>query len=133
MSELLTVPRTLIGTRQLCPDATLMSPVEFSPQSASPINIGQSEAASAGDTDIEPVAPTTSAKMATLDNRMVDVLAFIQNAGWSFTEVATPVLPKSWPGVQSSLRPFPYPGGSPIPAASGTRVRRRRCWGRADP
>src|SRR5829696_8417990 len=94
MSELLTVPRTLIGTRQLCPDATLMSPVEFSPQSASPINIGQSEAASAGDTDIEPVAPTTSAKMATLDNRMVDVLAFIQNGDGASPKLLRPFFPK---------------------------------------
>src|SRR5215216_2920146 len=98
MSELLTVPRILIGTRQLCPDATLMSPVEFSPQSASPINIGQSEAASAGDTDIEPVAPTISAKAAILDNCMVD-LAFMQR-GWSFAEVATPALPRSWPDAR---------------------------------
>src|SRR6267142_2227108 len=71
MSELLTVPRILIGNRQLPPDATLMSPVEFSPQSASATNVGQSEAASARDTDIEPVAPTISAKAATLENRIV--------------------------------------------------------------
>jgi hypothetical protein len=31
MSELLTVPRIVIGNGQLCPDATLISPVEFSP------------------------------------------------------------------------------------------------------
>src|SRR5881392_3332088 len=68
MSELLTVPRILIGNWQLCPDATLMSPVEFSPQSASSTNIGQSAAASAGDTDIDPATPTISAKAATLDN-----------------------------------------------------------------
>jgi hypothetical protein len=64
----------VIGNWQLCPDATLMSPVEFSPQSASSTNFGQSEAASAGDADIEPVAPTISAKAAILDNRMVDFL-----------------------------------------------------------
>src|SRR6266581_6087273 len=78
MSELLTVPRIVIGNRQLPPDATLMSPVEFSPQSASSTNFGQSEAASARDTDIEPVAPTISAKAATLDNRIVDFLVFMK-------------------------------------------------------
>jgi hypothetical protein len=61
MSELLTVPRIVIGNRQLRPGATLMSPVEFSPQSASSTNFGQSEAASAKDAYIEPVAPTPSA------------------------------------------------------------------------
>jgi hypothetical protein len=76
MSELLTVPRIVIGNRQLPPDATLMSAVEFSPQSASSANFGQSEAAGAGDTDIELVAPTISAKLATLDNRIVDFLVF---------------------------------------------------------
>src|SRR5262249_38501774 len=55
MSELLTVPRFVIGNRQLPPDATLMSAVEFWPQSASSANLGQSEAASAGDTNIETV------------------------------------------------------------------------------
>src|SRR6478672_3747240 len=74
MSELLTVPRIVIGNRQLCPDATLMSPVEFSPQFASSTNFEQSEAASAGDADIEPVAPTISAKAATLDNRIIELL-----------------------------------------------------------
>jgi hypothetical protein len=78
MSELLTVPRILIGNRQLSPDATLMSPVEFSPQSASSANVGQSEAASAKDTDMKLVAPTTSAKAATLANRTVDFLVFMQ-------------------------------------------------------
>jgi len=72
MSELLTVPRFVIGNRQLPPDATLMSAVEFWPQSASSANFGQSETASAGDTKIEPVAPTINANAATLDNRMVD-------------------------------------------------------------
>src|ERR1700737_4262378 len=75
MSELLTVPRIVIGNRQLPPDATLISPVEFSPQSASSTNFGQSEAAaSASDTHIEPVAPMITAKAATLDNRIVDFL-----------------------------------------------------------
>src|SRR5436190_20877902 len=84
MSELLTVPRIVIGNRQLCPDATLMSPVEFSPQFASSTNFEQSEAASAGDADIEPVAPTISAKAATLDNRMVELLVF-KNAAYPLT------------------------------------------------
>ena len=79
MSELLTVPCIVIGKRQLPPDATLMSPFEFWPQSASSTNLGQSEAASARDADIEPAAPTISAKAATLDNRMVDFLVFVQN------------------------------------------------------
>src|SRR5882724_2398794 len=134
MSELLTVPRIVIGNRQLCPDATLMSPVGFSPQSASSTNFGQSEAASAGDTDIEPVAPTISAKAATLDNRMVDFLVFKNAAYPAYSHVAlavlrkrfafvagndgdgaspksTPAPPRSWPGAQSSPPPFPYPGG----------------------
>src|SRR6185436_11157265 len=76
MSELVTVPRIVIGNRQLCPDATLMSPVEFSPQFASSTSFEQSEAASASDADIEPVAPMISAKAATLDNRMVELLVF---------------------------------------------------------
>ncbi|MEH2520719.1 hypothetical protein V1279_006292 [Bradyrhizobium sp. AZCC 1610] len=54
-----------------------MSPVEFSPQSASSANFGQSEAANAKDADIEPVAPTPSAKAATLDNRIVDFLVLM--------------------------------------------------------
>ena len=78
MSELLTVPRILIGNRQLSPDATLMSPVEFSPQSASATNVEQSEAASAGDTDIEPVDPAISAKATNLDSRIGDLLVFMQ-------------------------------------------------------
>jgi len=77
MSELLTVPRIVIGNKQLSPDATLMSPLEFSPQSASSINFEQSEAASARDRDIEPVAPTISANAATLDNRKLGFLVFM--------------------------------------------------------
>ncbi len=76
MLELLTVPRIAIGNRQLPPDATLMSAVEFWPQSASSANFEQSEAATAADTGIEPEAPTTSAKAATLDNRILDFLVF---------------------------------------------------------
>lgn len=79
ISELLTVPRILIGNRQLPPDATSMSPVEFSPQSASVTDVEQSDAARAKDTDIKLVAPTISAKAATLDNRIVDFLVFMQN------------------------------------------------------
>jgi hypothetical protein len=54
------------------PDAALMSPLEFWPQSASSTNFGQSEAASARDADIELATPTISAKAATLDNRIVE-------------------------------------------------------------
>jgi hypothetical protein len=79
MSELVVVPRIVIGNWQLCPDATLISPVEFSPQSASSTNFGQSGAATAGDMDVEPVAPTISAKATTIDDRMVDFLVFMQN------------------------------------------------------
>jgi hypothetical protein len=39
------VPRNVIGKMQLSPDATLMSPVEFSPQSANSIDLEHSEAA----------------------------------------------------------------------------------------
>jgi hypothetical protein len=70
MLELFTVPRILIGNWQLPPAATLMSAVEFSPQSAASTSIGQSAVAHAGDTDIEPVVATISAKAATWDNRM---------------------------------------------------------------
>jgi hypothetical protein len=56
-----------------------MSPVEFSPQSASVTDLEQSEAARAKDTDIKLVAPTISAKAVTLDNRIVDFLVFMQN------------------------------------------------------
>ena len=79
MPELLTVPRILIGSRQLPPGLTSMSPVEFSPQSASVINVEQSEAARTKDTGIEPVASTISAKATTLDNRVVDFFVFMQN------------------------------------------------------
>src|ERR1700751_2384427 len=77
MSELLAVPRMGIGNRQLSPDATLMSPVEFSPQSANPTSFGHSGAASAEDADIELDAPTIITKPATLDNRIVDFLALM--------------------------------------------------------
>src|SRR5262249_21878216 len=53
-----------------------MSAVEFSPQSAGVINVEQSEAARAKDTDIG--ATTISAKAATLHNRMVDFLVLIR-------------------------------------------------------
>jgi hypothetical protein len=102
MSELLTVPRILIGNWQLPPDATLMSPVEFSPQSASAINIGQSEAASAGDTDIEPVAPTISAKAANSDNRMVAFLVFMQTHTYQ-SFLGRPRLELRLSGIFSSL------------------------------
>jgi hypothetical protein len=78
MSEPFTVPRILIGNRQLPPDATSMSAVEFSPQSASVTDIEQSEAARAKDTDVELGAPTKNAKAATLDNRIPDFV-FMQN------------------------------------------------------
>jgi hypothetical protein len=52
-----------------------MSAVEFSPQSAGVINVEQSEAARARDTDIG--VATISAKAATLHNRMLDFLVFI--------------------------------------------------------
>ena len=45
-----------------------MSLVELSPQSASVADIEQFEAARANDADIKLVAPTMSAKAATLDN-----------------------------------------------------------------
>src|SRR5947208_2153923 len=76
MSELVAVPRIVIGNWQLCPDATLISPVEFSPQSASSTSFGQSGAARAGDTDVGPVAPTISAKATAKDDRMVDFPRF---------------------------------------------------------
>ena len=47
MSELLTVPCILIGNRQLPPDTTSTLLVELSPQSASVVEIEQSEAARA--------------------------------------------------------------------------------------
>jgi hypothetical protein len=77
MSELLTVPRVLIGNRQLLPGATPMSPVEFSPQSASVIDVEQSEAARTKDTGIKPVASAMSAKATTLYDRVVDFRVFM--------------------------------------------------------
>src|SRR5882757_9635213 len=94
MSELLSVPRIVIGNRQLPPDATLMSPVEFSPQSASSTNFGQSEAASAGDAAIEAEVPTISAKAAILDNRIVDFLVFKNAAYPAYNRVAIAALRK---------------------------------------
>jgi hypothetical protein len=115
ISELVTVPRIVIGNWQLCPDVTLMSPVEFSPQSANSTNFGQSEAASAGDADIEPVAPAISAKAATLDNRIADSLIFKNVAYLAYNHVAIAPLRKTL-GVcrrhrrdgasPNSLRPF---------------------------
>jgi hypothetical protein len=40
--------------------------------------LGQSEAAGAADADIEPVAPTTSARTATVNNRIIDLLVSVQ-------------------------------------------------------
>jgi len=56
-----------------------MSLVELSPQSASVADIEQFEAARANDADIKLGAPTISAKAATLDNRIVGFLLFMQN------------------------------------------------------
>src|SRR5438552_12722586 len=78
-SELLTVPRILIGNRQLAPDATSMSPVELSPQSASVTDVEQSEAASAGGTDIEPVTAAISAKAVIFDNRIAGLRVFMHS------------------------------------------------------
>jgi hypothetical protein len=91
MSELLTVPCILIGNRQLPPDTRSMSLVEFSPQSASVADIEQSEAARANDTDIMFGAATISAKAATLDNRMVDFLVFMQDPHWPEFPQATAI------------------------------------------
>jgi hypothetical protein len=78
-SELLTVPRILIGNRQLLPGATPMSPVEFSPQSASVIDVEQSEAARTKDTGSKPVTSTASDKATTLYNHVANLLVFIEN------------------------------------------------------
>src|SRR4051794_34995896 len=56
-----------------------MSPVELSPQSASVTDVEQSEVARVKDTDIKLVAPTISAKAATLDNRIVGLLVFMDD------------------------------------------------------
>jgi hypothetical protein len=56
--------------------------VELSPQSDSVADIEQSEAARAKDADVKLGAPTISAKAATLDNRIVDFLVFMQNPHW---------------------------------------------------
>lgn len=44
-----------------------------------------------------------------------------------------PSPPRSSRDGRWSGPPFPCPAGSPIRAANETRVRRRRCWGRAGP
>ena len=79
MFELLTVPRILIGNRQLLPGATSMSAVEFSPQSANVIDVEQSEAARAKDTGIKLVISKMSAKATTLDDRVAGFLVFMEN------------------------------------------------------
>jgi hypothetical protein len=56
-----------------------MSLVEFSPQSASVADIGQSEAARANDADIELDAKTIRAKAATLDNHISDFHVFMHD------------------------------------------------------
>ncbi len=56
-----------------------MSPVEFSPQSASVIDVEQSEAARTKGTGIKPAASAMSAKATTLDDHVVDFLVFMQN------------------------------------------------------
>ena len=71
MSEALTVPPLLIGNRQLPPDVRSIWLVEFSPQSASVVDIEHSEAARAKDTDIRLGTQTISAKVATSDKRIV--------------------------------------------------------------
>jgi hypothetical protein len=78
MSELLTVPFNLIGNWQLSPGATVRSPVEFSPQSASVTDIGQSGAAHAKDTDATLAGPRISTKAPTLDIRIVAILILTQ-------------------------------------------------------
>src|SRR5258707_15576567 len=80
MSELFTVPRILIGSWQLAPEAMSISPDEFSPQSASVADIEQSEAARAKGTDVKLAVPATSARAAILDNRMVDLLVLVQKS-----------------------------------------------------
>jgi hypothetical protein len=54
-----------------------MSPVEFSPQSASVIDVEQSEAART--TGSGPVTSTISAKATILYDRVVNLLAFMKN------------------------------------------------------
>src|SRR6187200_3069969 len=86
ISELLTLPRILIGNRQLPPGARSMKAVEFSPKSASATDIEQSEAAHANGTHIKDRTPTMSAKAAIFENCIV-VLVFIASAvatsfGW---------------------------------------------------
>jgi hypothetical protein len=78
-SELLTVPRILIGNRQLLPGATPMSPVEFSPQSARVIDVEHSEAARTKDTGSRPVTSAMSAKTTNLYNHVVNLLVFMEN------------------------------------------------------
>ena len=73
------VPRILIGNRQLLPGAASMSPVEFSPQSASVIDVEQSEAARTIDTGIKPVASTTSTKATTLHDHVADLLTLVKS------------------------------------------------------
>src|SRR4051794_31271270 len=67
---LLAAPGNGIGKVQLSPDATLMSAVEFSPQSASSIDLEHSGAANALETYVGLEAPAINATTARLDSRI---------------------------------------------------------------
>src|SRR3954462_5041424 len=98
ISELLVVPRRVIGKVQLSPDATLMSPVEFSPQSASSIDLEHSGAASAIETDVGLEAPAISARAARLDTRIT---------GASICDPLTLALPRLF--VEQLIQPSAMP------------------------
>ncbi|WP_407166797.1 hypothetical protein [Bradyrhizobium sp. ORS 111] len=80
MAEAVIVPRIPMGNRQLSPDVTSMSPLEFSPQFASVTDIEHSEGAGAGDAGMTLAASMTSATEASFGNRVVDILILMQNS-----------------------------------------------------
>ncbi|WP_407148541.1 hypothetical protein [Bradyrhizobium sp. ORS 86] len=80
MAEAVIVPRIPMGNRQLSPDVTSMSPLEFSPQFASVTDIEHSEGAGAEDTGMTLAASMTSATAASFGNRVVDILILMQNS-----------------------------------------------------
>src|SRR4051794_33819639 len=93
---------------QLSPDATLMSPVEFSPQSASSIDLEHSGAASAIETYVGLEAPAISARAARLDNRIT---------GSSICDPLTLALPRLF--VEQLIQPSAMPNERSVSSGDG--------------
>ena len=72
------MPRIPIGIWQLWPEATSISPLEFSPQSANVIDIEHSGTGCAEDAGVTLDAAKMNAEAAAVDNRVVTILVFMQ-------------------------------------------------------